>query len=241
MIHISRPALLLLTVGLILRASAQETPKFRFGLKVAPNSAALRAESDEMESSGSSTNWSFGMLGDFRLRQSDTWSISSGIVLSNIGGSLRLDGTVDRGTGPTTVKGDLDLRMRYLEIPLMLKLHTHTTGALDLYAVAGASGAFHLRSRADGTRTLTTPGSPGTTTTYDNEGINQDVAFFKAAVVVGAGLEFTLPSGQTLVWGLTYSAAFTNALDENAGLFVTDSDKTKLYPDYWEISLGIFL
>ena len=219
---------------------AQGTPAFRFGLMVAPNSASLRVESDELAADGTRTSWSYGALGDFRLGQSDHWAIHSGLLFSNIGGGLLLDATVDRGTGPTIVTGHLDLRLTYLEIPLALKFRTTTPGPWDVYALACGSGAFILKSRADGVRTLATEGTVGTTTMYDNASLDSDIAFLKTSVIVGAGVEYSLPTGTTLFAGVRYSAALNNALGKKAGAFITDSDQTTIHPDFGEVSVGLY-
>jgi len=239
--RIPRPAaLLLIIVGPAQGLIAQDTPAFRFGLTVAPNAASLRVESDELQADGTRTSWSYGALGDFRLGTGDHWAIHSGLLITNIGGGILLDANVDRGTGPTIVTGHLDLRMTYLEVPVALKFRSTTPGPWDVYALAGGSGAFVLKSRADGVRTLATEGTTGTTTTYDNASIDSDIAFFKTSVIVGAGVEFTLPAGTTLFAGVRYSAALSNALGDDAGAFITDSDRTQIHPDFGEISMGLY-
>jgi hypothetical protein len=232
--------LLLFAIVPALALVAQDTPGFRFGLTVAPNTASFRVQSDELKADGTRTSWSYGALGDFRLGQGDHWAIHSGLLITNIGGGILLDANVDRGTGPTIVTGHLDLRMTYLEIPLALKFRTTTPGPWDVYALAGGSGAFVLKSRADGMRTLATEGTTGTTTTYDNTSIDSDIAFFKTSVIVGAGVEYSLPAGTTLFAGIRYSAALSNTLGTDAGAFITDSDRTQIYPDFGEISLGLY-
>ena len=68
-----------------------------------------------------------------------------------------------------------------------------------------------------------------------------DIALFKMALVVGAGVEYSLSSGPTLFGGITYNNAFTNALDGDAKKLLPNDKKSKLFADYLEISLGVFL
>jgi hypothetical protein len=234
-------ALLALMCCLVQKVSAHESPRSRFGLSVAPISASLRVVSDPWSGNGDRISWSFGVLGDMGLGPSGHWARGTGVRYTDIGGSLKVDANVDRGTGPTTVTGEVDLRMRYLEFPVTLTWRTTTAGPWDVYALGGASGAFHLRMRTDGFRSITEENGIASTTTYDNTSLNVDVVLFKASAVLGAGVEYELASGAALFTGLRYSAALNNALSKNASLYVTDSDKSKLYPDHVEITVGVYL
>jgi hypothetical protein len=234
------PLLVVLALGLSHHTHAQGDPRSRFGLSMGLNSASLRVASDTWESSDSRMSWSFGMLGDIGLGRTGNWALGIGLRYTDIGGSLRVDANIDRGTGPTKVTGMVDLRMRYLEFPVTLTLRTTTNGPWDFHALGGLSGAFHLRTRGDGARTITEENG-SSTTVYDNTSFNVDVVTFKGSAVMGAGAEYALERGPTLFAEMRYSAGLNNALSKNASLYVTDSDRTKVYPDYWEISLGVYL
>ncbi len=220
---------------------AQNDPTVRFGLLLAPTSANLRVESDELNAAENRTAFNFGLLADFPSGQSDHWYVSSGLVYTNIGGSINPHGTVDRGTGPMMVAGHLDARMHYLELPLALKWRTGSGGPWDTYVLGGLTAALHLGTRVDGTRTLTDTNGVVSPTVYDNASLNSEIALLKTGLVVGAGVEYSLPAGLTLFTGVRYSRAFSDALDRDAGSFVTDSDRSSIFPDYWEISVGVFL
>ena len=141
----------------------------------------------------------------------------------------------------TVVKSEQDLKLRYLEIPLALKLRTVADKPMNFYAQIGTSAAFNIRARSDYSTTSTPSGGTTTTTTLEDEDVIDDVALFKMALVVGAGLEYSLASGPTLFGGVTYNNAFTNALDGDAKKLLPNDKKSKLFADYLEITLGVFL
>jgi len=226
----------LLFTSLFTTAHAQEA-SFRLGIKVAPNFAWLRSDSKDLQSDGSRLGISFGLLGDLRLDNAGKYFFSTGIIYNNIGGTFKADGTYDIGGVSTVVKSEQDLKLRYLEIPLTVKLRTITDKPLNLYAQVGTSAAFNLRARTD----VTTTSTPGGTTTLEDEDVIDDVALFKLGLVVGAGIEYSIASGPTLFGGLTYNNAFTNTLDSDAKKLSVNGNKSKLFANYLEITLGVFL
>lgn len=234
-------ALASLLVGQEEPIAAPESPSFRFGVKVAPSVGSIRADSDELEFTNTGSSVMYGLLGDIGLSEDGHWWLGTGLVFTNIESSFTMDATVDHGPGPTDVDGHMDLRSRYLEIPATLKWRTTSRGKWDFYALFGGSGAFHLQSRVKGIRTLTSPpGGVGNTTSYEDQSVNDDMASFKWALNAGAGVEYSLASGPTFFGGVGYSKAVSSAMQESAGTFVLYGGTTKLYPDYGELSLGVY-
>lgn len=229
---------LLLTTSLTTAHAQDES--FRLGVKLSPNFAWMRSDSKDLKSDGSRTSYSFGLIGDFRLNDEGKYFFSTGILYNNIGGKFKAEGTYDLAGVTTTVKSEQDLKLRYIEVPLTLKLRTIADKPLNFYGQLGVSAAFNIRARTDVT-TTTTVGGASTTGTLEDEDVIDDVALFKSGVVVGAGAEFALASGTTLFGGLTYNSAFTNTLDSDAKNLSSNGNKSKLFADYLEITLGVFL
>ena len=219
-------------------AASSSTSAFRLGVKLAPNFAWMRADSKDLSSDGSRMGYSFGLLGDFALGDQGTYFFSTGVLLNNIGGKFKADFTTDVDGVSTAFTSEQDLKLRYLEIPLTMKLRTKTDGQVNFYGQVGFSAAINLRARTDFTTTSTVGGS-STTVTSEDEDVIDDIAFFKASLVVGAGAELQM-SSVTLVLGATFNNAFTNALDSDAKSFVSDTKKSKLFADYLEITAAMF-
>lgn len=230
----------LLALCLVSALSAQDDASFRLGLKAAPNFAWMRSDSKDLTSDGNRTGISYGLLGDFKLNDAATYYFSTGVLLNSIGGKFKADATYEIGGVSTEVKSEQELKLRYIELPLALKLRTKTSGTFNFYGQFGVSTAFNIRARTDATTTSTANGTT-TTTSVDDEDVISDIALFKMALVVGAGMEYSLSSGPTLFGGLTYNNAFTNALDGDAKKLLPNDKKSKLFADYLEITLGVFL
>lgn len=229
------PFLLLLLAPLIATnsANAQDDNSLRLGFKVAPNTAWLRPDSKGLESDGNKSGISFGVIMDIPFGANGTYAFHTGFMLNNIGGKLKATFTDANSASVVTTQ---DVSLRYLEIPLCLKLQTKTASPLDFYGLFGTSGAFNLRARSDYSTTV-----GGVTTSDTDENIIDDVALFKMALVVGAGAQYELGSGMLIFGGLTYNNSFINTLQGDTKYIVNGDKKSKLYADYLEVSLGIYL
>jgi len=230
----------LLLITLASPTHAQEE-SFRLGIKLAPNIAWMRSDSRDLVSDGNRVGFSFGLLGDLRVGQAGTYFFSTGVVLNNIGGQFKADATYDINGVSTVVQSEQDLKLRYLEIPLTLKLRTATEQPMNFYAQVGTSMAFNVRARTDFSSTSTPVGGTATTVTLDNENVIDNTALFKMALVVGGGVEYNIPSGTTLFGGITYNNAFTNTLDGDTRNLLPNDNRSKLFADYLEFTLGVFL
>lgn len=231
--------LLLLAIGSAVPLSAQD-PGFRLGLKVSPNFAWMRADSKDLESDGNRMGFSFGLLGDLPIGDQGTYFLSTGVLLTNMGGKFKADATYEIDGVSTAVKSEQDLKLKYVEIPVTLKLRTTTESAMNFYAQVGMSAGLNVRARTDLTTSSTANGVT-TTVSSEDEDVLDDMAFFRAGLIIGAGIEYKVGGTACAFGGLTYNNGITNALDGNAKKLLAGDKKSKLFADYLEITLGIFL
>ncbi|HOP43681.1 MAG TPA: porin family protein [Flavobacteriales bacterium] len=208
----------------------------RLGLKVAPNFHWLRPDTKGLESDGNNTGLSFGIVVDFPFGDNGQYAFHTGALLNYIGGPLKADYSTDT----STVVSTQDTKLRYVEIPLCLKLRTRMDQPLNFYGQLGVSAAINVRARSDFETTTTILGNNVTASDTDVD-IIDDVQAFKLALVAGAGVELTLDSGPTLFGGIVYNNGLMNVLQGDAKYIVNEDKKSKLFADYLEISLGVYL
>jgi opacity protein-like surface antigen len=105
------------------------------------------------------------------------------------------------------------------------------------FAVVGAGNAFNVKAKSDqvvakvdGTRA---DGRPIVSNfeKLEGESIQDDIALYKASLIVGAGAEYTFSGNTAMMFGITYNNGFTNILD-------IEGAKAKAH--YLELSLGVF-
>ncbi|MBL7963074.1 MAG: PorT family protein [Flavobacteriales bacterium] len=212
----------------------------RFGVKLAPNLSWTRADTRGTESDGNKIGFTFGLMMDFPIGPTGRYMLGSGIFMNNIGGSFTVNYSYkETPTGPTLTRPlSHDLNLRFIEVPLTIKMLTNEIGYMRYYAQMGIGTAFNVRARAD--KEIPVLDASGLYTTgfqvLDNEDVMDDVNLLKVGVVIGGGLEYTFSGHTTLIAGVTYNSAFTNLLDN-----VSYNDQTqRLFAEYLELTLGIF-
>ena len=231
----------LLAVAVLGGARAQDSEGVRFGLKLSPNLAWLRPDVKGVKSDGTRLGYSFGLLSEFPVGQSGNYRFATGAFLYNQGGSILLDFEYRTGPGtdPITTTLDREIALRYVEIPLTMKLMTSEIGYIRYYGQIGFSAAFNIRAKADGRFPVYFPDDPSylqSFETLEDEDFKDDINLFKAGLIIGAGMEYNFAGTTSLLAGITYNNSFTNILKD---VEVNDK-KAKVYSDYLELTLGVF-
>ncbi len=235
-----RKALALLTAAVLVAPTlnAQDTGNggVRFGIKLAPNMAWLRSDTKGVDGDGSLVGYTFGLLTEFPVGQTGNYRFATGVFLNNIGGktvstySTTLNSVVTSNTLSSTTN------LRYVEVPLTIKMMTNEIGLIRYYGQLGVSAAFNIRAKQDYELVATT-GTSSVTTSDTKVDVMDDTDLFKAGLVVGGGLEYNISGNTSLLAGITYNNSFTTANKKNDSSAVPDS---KIYADYLELTLGVF-
>jgi opacity protein-like surface antigen len=141
----------------------------------------------------------------------------------------------DAPGGPKKLKElETDVKLQYIELPLTIKLMTNEIGYMRYYAVVGAGNAFNIRARADYVVPQYYANAPTLVEKFEevtDENLQDDIALYKASLIVGAGLEYNFSGNTSLVTGITYNNGFTNILDV---------DGVKARAHYLELTVGVF-
>ncbi|MDQ3101235.1 MAG: PorT family protein [Bacteroidota bacterium] len=226
---------------------AQETTtdveeRVRFGIKASPNLCWTRSDTKGLESSGTRLGYSVGLLAEFPIGVTGNYRFATGIYLTTIGGKTESSTTinvVDSIDMPPREVSVLDRRtmyLRFVELPLTIKLMTNEIGYIRYYGQLGVIGGANLRARAD-YETISTSNNVVTTVSDTEINIQDDIRAIRASLVIGAGMEYNF-SGQTaLLAGFTYNSSIINLLEKDA---IVGFDRPKLFADYLELTLGVF-
>ncbi len=175
---------------------------FRLGFKAAPNIAWIAPDSKDYESDGSKMGFSWGLLADFTL--SGNYFIKSGFSMDYMNAKLKFPFATD-----TTNTGIMQrtYHLRYLEIPLTLKMRTNKFGNTAYFGELGFGTSFNIRAKSDDEFQP----DNGSTVTSEQD-VKDDIAFFKESLIVGAGMEYFLDESTSLVFELSFHNGLTNVL-----------------------------
>ena len=206
----------------------------RFGLKLSPNLSWTKPDSRDLDASGNIFGYSFGLITDFVVGSKENYAFSTGILLNNTGGKYTQSFTVtDTSNNSSTIyKLESRLKLRYIEVPLTLKLKTNEIGYMTYYGQIGIGTAFNIRSKADVENV-----EGGQIVKVEDVDLGDNTNLFKASLIVGGGIEYNITGETYLMAGITYNGGFTNTFD---GVKDDDGNDVKVLQNYLELNLGVY-
>jgi len=181
-------------------ANAQYSP-FSFGLKAAPQINWMKPNADFIQGNGAKIGFSWGFIAEKNF--SDNYSLNSGFNMLFNGGKLKITNSAN---GTVTNRNYF---LKYIEIPVTLKMRTNPIGGIRYFGRIGVGSAFKIGSKS--TDEVTATGGVTTTNpkkTYDK------ISFVRESLIIGAGGIYELNEGPKLGLELTFNNGFTNILTE---------------------------
>ncbi len=205
--------LIVFVVALVMTTSvfAQEKP-IRLGVFLGPNLSWLSPDMEGLESGGSSMGFAWGLMTDFTLMEN--YYLTTGININYFGGKI----------APKVAK-DLELKynMRYIMVPLTLKLRTNELlPRFKFYGSLGLEAGVRIRAK-------------GEVNNGPKEDIKDSTQPFIGNLVVGGGAEFAIDEALDIVAGLSFHNGLLNALK---GDYIANK-KRKALPYYFSLDIAV--
>ena len=218
---------------LILLAStlkAQEgTKPFNFTFRMGPNLSWLKTNSDAVSPDGSMVGFSWGALCEIPVQTN--YAFVTGFNINFAGGKIDFAGDY-QGT-PVLVRERYSLK--YLELPLLLKIKTNEVDGVLFYGQIGMGTSFRLNSRVKRSFQL-----PPTSSLFPfaPEDKNSDnlTAFIRESLLIGIGAQYSLQDNLKLFGGLNFNNGFTDVLKK--GHYNTNDPK--VISNFVELNIGLF-
>lgn len=209
----------------------QDTPKpFYFSFRMGPNISWLKSNSEDIHSNGSLLGFSWGALCDVPIQ--DNLYFVSGFNIHFAGGKTNYLGTYNNQ--PTDFNETY--KIKYLELPAMIKIRTKEVDKLSFYGQMGLGTAFRLNSKVD--RTIKSSPSTQSATTVLSQNLNSDniTAFIRESLLIGVGAEYTIQDNLKLFGGLNFNNGFTDILKKSP----YNSNDPKMISNILEFNVGIY-
>jgi hypothetical protein len=232
-----KKSVLLAVIGILfaLQPVFSQLKPFRFGLKVAPNVGWISPDSDGYEMDGSVPGFSWGFVSDFTI--TENYFFGTGFNVSYINGKLNYPHQQTIGEDTVLVDGTLNrtYNLRYIDIPLTLKMKTNKFGSMQYYGQIGFSAGVNIKAKSQDEFSYMVGNI------YENESskhnISDEITQFKGSMVLGAGLEYYLDNSTSIIAGITYFNGLSNILKGDNTVDPMISQKA--VPHYIEITLGV--
>ncbi len=198
---------------------AQDSEKnFHFGLKATPSVSWFTSSDKKLSNDGVKFGFGYGLITEFAF--SKNYAFSTGLEILNAGGKLAFPKSPDSTYYPvvnedvtpnrtdTFLLQSRSYRIRYVNVPLLLKLKTNQIGAMTYFGQFGFDVSFKWKAMCDddGYYIGSQP------TTRKDVDISEDINFIRLALNVGLGAEYNLSGSTSLVFSVNYNNGFTNAL-----------------------------
>ena len=229
---------------LVISAFTFAQNKFQLGFHFSPNMGWLQADSETVESDGSKVGFSYGIIADFNI--ADNYAISTGVNMLTLGSKFNYPDIqdIDNSGSLTGGRTSAELRTRYVQIPLALKLKTNQIGYMTYYGKFGFAAAYGYDREAN--TDFVYPGGNGSVS-KEEVNFDDETNFFRASLIVGLGAEYNISGNTSLVFGVTYDNGLTNIFDEDGynadvdGNGVNPKDKNiKALSKAIVLNLGVF-
>jgi len=219
---------------------AQEDQSVRFGIRLSPNLGWARPDTRGLNSDGNTLGFTFGLLTEFPIGMTGNYRFATGLFLNTVGGGYTYDYTFVENVGEAEQTKALTttMNLRYVEIPFTIKMMTNEIGYMRYFGQLGVSAGFNIRAKGDIEEPILDPSGFYTRgfRILDGEDISDDINLFRAALVIGGGMEYNISGNTNLLVGITYNNGLTNINRRE----IYDNRKAKIFNDYIELTLGVF-
>ncbi len=169
---------------------AQETYKgFKLGISAHPTFGWLKPDITDVESDGLRAGFSYGLVGDFYF--ADNYAFTTGLKLTTINGQTQTTGGVDKGLQRI-------YKLQYLEVPAKIKLVTSEKNGFRFYGEFGLGNAFNVSAKQE---------TKGTVPVGTKD---EDIAFYRASLIIGGGTQFFVSDKTAVDVGLSFNNGFTD-------------------------------
>lgn len=202
---------------------AQESGSlFHFGLKAAPALSWFNPDNKKFSNERYRIGFGYGLITEFGI--SKNYAFSTGLEVLNAGGRLIfpqspdstyyavLNEDVTPNRTDTFLLSKRIYMLRYVNIPLHLKLKTNQIGPMTYFGEFGFDASILWKAHSDdfgsfiGELPITLP----------DVDIAKDANFIRLALNIGLGAEYNLSGSTSVVFSVNYNNGFTNALKKNS-------------------------
>jgi hypothetical protein len=191
-------------------ASISQQKPFVFGFKVGPTMGWMKPDTKGYESTGVQPGYTWGVIADFFLMEN--YGITTGFDVVNLNCGLKMPASQENDGGEMS-DGTLDrkYKLKYIQVPLSFKMQTKELGKFRIFGQIGLGTNFLIGAKADDE--FIPNAGPGMS--EEDVDIYDDITFIRMALILGAGVDFSLGGSTKLLAGITFNNGFMNILNGN--------------------------
>ena len=170
--------------------NAQEAGRTRFSFVLNPQISWLKTNNVLAEAKGSLPGYNFGIIVDRFF--DDNYAFCTGLTINTNGGKLQYPML---GTNQPYTE---TYRLKYLEIPIGLKLRSEDMHRTNFYGRFGLSQQINIKA-----------------VDINGKDISDQVKLFDLGYHLGAGIEYSVGGRNALIFGLLFNNGFADVTKKN--------------------------
>jgi hypothetical protein len=171
----------------------------------------MSTNSTAVKSGNPTFGYDFGVNTDFYFSEDERYSILTGLLITNAGGELNYQ----NGSGFTLVglpvTGNVKYKLRYVEIPLCLKLKTGQFNRVSYWGQLGITTMVNIDSKGF-----------SDDSTLDKTNIKDEINLFNLDMNMGIGFDYDLSGNNSITTGIIFQNGLMDVTSDNN----TFTDKT---------------
>lgn len=210
-------------------SSSSSGDKFRFGFKIAPALAWLKPDIKDYESNGSNVGFIYGLMMDYNFTKNYAFAV--GVEVAYRGGKIKYENPA----GQEVTSADYTYNLKYVDIPLTIKLKTNEIGYITYYGQFGVQPGINIDAKYDYDYTWTNPSSQAPKSDKDVD-VSNEIVDSNFSLLFGVGAEYRISGNTCIMGGLQFSNGFTDLLKDND----PNGTPLKAISNYFSLNLGVF-
>jgi len=181
--------------------------RMQLAFTASPSINWMSTSSPNVNSESAVLGYDFGISGDIFFSENEHYSLLTGVQIINTGGKIGYrPGNNFQFSGYNVTSGsEIKYRIRYIEVPMSIKLKTNEFHRLYYWGLFGLSGMINIGAKGDA--------SDGA---FRKANISDEVNMFNLAMNVGAGVDFDLGANNSISAGLIFQNGLTDVTTDNA-------------------------
>jgi len=226
-----RTTIILLLVAFLGASSAYSQQKpFVFGFKAGPTLGWMKPDAKGYDSDGLKPGFTWGFIADFFLMEN--YGIATGFDVVFLNGGINMPHQVLDGSDVISGTLNRKYKLKYIQIPVTLKLRTKELGKFRIFGQIGLGTNFLIGAKADDEFTPDVGNSVS-----EEVDIYDDIMFMRESLILGAGVEFLLGGSTNLTAGFVFNNGFMDILKGKNSVDPTINNKANA--NYLALEIGI--
>ncbi len=191
----------LFSIFFILALTSWSQTRLKLSFTGSPSVNWMRTDNQFADKEKIVLGYDFGLSGDIFFTENERYAINTGLQILNTGGAIsyRTNAPFEFSGATLPPSTKIRYRLRYVEVPLTIKLKTDQFHRTRYWGQFGMSSMVNIGANGDS--------SDGT---LKKDNIHDEINLFDLAMNVGLGFDFDLGSTNSLSAGLIFHNGLTD-------------------------------